>query len=437
MGRYVFKLPDVGEGIAESEIATWRVQVGDVVTEDQPLVDMLTDKAAVELPSPVAGKVVELCGQAGDMIPVGAQLIVLEVEGAGNAAEASAAPAQKPAKAEKKVATAAVAAEPPLAVAEPAVSAPAPSVPAASKRAAVVTAGVPRKPGEKPVAAPAVRQRARELGVDLRQVVGSGPAGRITHADLDAHVESGGRPQVASHKAPRTEVEEVKVIGMRRKIAEAMQRTKQRIPHFAYVEEIDVTELEALRIHLNDTRKEGRPKLTLLPFLMRALVRVLPDFPLINAVFDDEAGVVRRYAGVHCGIATQTPNGLVVPVVRHVEALDVWEMASEVRRLSDAARNGKAARDELSGSTITITSLGALGGIATTPIINAPEVAIVGVNKIAERAVFQRGVVVPRLTMNLSSSFDHRIVDGYDAAQFIQAVKKQLEHPAALFMDGA
>lgn len=433
MGRYVFKLPDVGEGIAESEIATWRVQVGDVVTEDQPLVDMLTDKAAVELPSPVAGKVVELCGQAGDMIPVGAQLIVLEVEGAGNAADAPAAPVQNPAKAEQKGVTAAVAATPPPAAVAAAAPAPAPA-PSAPKPAAATA--VPRKPGEKPVAAPAVRQRARELGVDLRQVVGSGPAGRITHADLDAHVESGGRPQVASHKAPRTEVEEVKVIGMRRKIAEAMQRTKQRIPHFAYVEEIDVTELEALRIHLNDTRKEGRPKLTLLPFLMRALVRVLPDFPQINAVFDDEAGVVRRYAGVHCGIATQTPNGLVVPVVRHVEALDVWEMANEVRRLSDAARNGKAARDELSGSTITITSLGALGGIATTPIINAPEVAIVGVNKIVERAVFQRGVVVPRLTMNLSSSFDHRIVDGYDAAQFIQAVKKQLEHPAALFMDG-
>jgi 2-oxoisovalerate dehydrogenase E2 component (dihydrolipoyl transacylase) len=293
-----------------------------------------------------------------------------------------------------------------------------------------------RKPGEKPIAAPAVRQRARELGIDLRLVAGNGPAGRITHADLDAHVEGAGRVAASTQAAPRTAVEEIKVIGLRRKIAEAMQRTKQRIPHFAYVEELDVTELEALRVHLNDTRRPDQPKLTLLPFLLRALVQVLPRFPQVNATYDDEAGVVRRYAAVHCGIATQTPNGLVVPVLRHAETLDVWQLATEIRRLAEAARSGKATREELSGSSITITSLGALGGIVSTPVINAPEVAIVGVNKLVERAVFRSGAVVPRLTMNLSSSFDHRIVDGFDAAQFIQAVKQQLEHPATLFMAG-
>lgn len=293
-----------------------------------------------------------------------------------------------------------------------------------------------RKPGEKPIAAPAVRQRARELGIELQFVSGSGPAGRITHADLDAYLEGGGRaPSTARDVVPRTAVEEIKVIGLRRKIAEAMQRAKQRIPHFAYVEELDVTELEALRNHLNDTRRPDQPKLTLLPFLLRALIQALPKHPQVNATYDDEAGILRRYAAVHCGVATQTPNGLVVPVLRHAETLDVWQMAAEIRRLADAARAGQATREELSGSTITITSLGALGGIVSTPVINAPEVAIIGVNKIAERAVFQRGTVVPRLTMNLSSSFDHRIVDGYDAASFVQAVKNRLEYPATLFMD--
>ncbi|MGB1560388.1 MAG: dihydrolipoamide acetyltransferase family protein [Sinimarinibacterium flocculans] len=426
MGRYVFKLSDVGEGIAECEIATWRVAVGDVVTEDQPLVDMLTEKAAVELPSPVAGKIIELRGEAGDMIAVGSPLVVLEVEGAGNAKEEQQV-ARKPDAAPAPEAGA----KPPKAQTAPPASA---AVAPAAPRASAPTQAAPRKPGEKPVAAPAVRQRARDLGIDLRLVAGSGPAGRITHADLDSYVEGAGRVAASTQAAPRTGVEDIKIIGLRRKIAEAMQRAKQRIPHFAYVEELDVTELEALRIHLNETRRPEQAKLTLLPFLLRALVQVLPRFPQVNATYDDEAGVLRRYAAVHCGVATQTPNGLVVPVLRHAETLDVWQMAAEIRRLAEAARSGKATREELSGSSITISSLGALGGIVSTPVINAPEVAIVGVNKLVERAVFCNGAVVPRLTMNLSSSFDHRIVDGYDAAQFIQAVKQRLEHPATLFM---
>lgn len=436
MGRYVFKLSDVGEGIAECEIATWRVKVGDVVSEDQPLVDMLTEKAAVELPSPVAGTITELCGQPGDMIAVGGPLVILEVEGAGNAKEAPAAKPAAAAPAKKEAAPAPSAPKAP----EPVAAAPAAKPAAPAPRAAPQAApAVARKPGDKPIAPPAVRQRAREMGIELQYVHGSGPAGRITHADLDAHVDGRGRAPAgaATTLAPRTSVEEIKVIGLRRKIAEAMQRAKQRIPHFAYVEEVDVTELEALRVHLNDTRKPDQPKLSLLPFLIRALVRTLPQFPQCNANYDDEAGIVRRYGAVHCGIATATPNGLIVPVIRNAETQDVWQLASEVRRLADAARSGKAARDELSGSTITLTSLGALGGIASTPIINAPEVAIVGVNKMVLRPMYVNGQLVPRQIMNLSSSFDHRIVDGYDAASFIQALKGLLEHPATLFMGDA
>jgi 2-oxoisovalerate dehydrogenase E2 component (dihydrolipoyl transacylase) len=453
MGRYVFKLSDVGEGIAECEIATWRVKVGDVVAEDQPLVDMLTEKAAVELPSPVAGKIVELCGEAGDMVAVGGPLVILEVEGAGNA-KAEAAPvstkaAEVPNKissppaggrgqgeggagAASAVAVTAASASAPAARPSPATT-PSPLAPPPKGEGNVVA----RKPGDKPIAPPAVRQRARELGIELQYVHGSGPAGRITHADLDAHVEGKGRAPAgaATTLAPRTAVEEIKVIGLRRKIAEAMQRTKQRIPHFAYVEEVDVTELEALRVHLNNTRKPEQPKLSLLPFLVKALVRTLPRFPQCNALYDDEAGIIRRHAAVHCGIATATPNGLIVPVLRHAETLDVWQMANEIRRLAEAARSGKAPREELSGSTITLTSLGALGGIVSTPIINAPEVAIVGVNKMVERPMYVNGQLVPRLIMNLSSSFDHRVVDGFDAASFIQALKGLLEHPAVLFME--
>ena len=429
MGRFVFKLPDLGEGTAEAEIVAWHVKVGDVVAEDAPLVDMLTDKATVEMTSPVAGKLIELNGAPGDMAAVGGPIAVFEVEGAGNAA-GRAAPAPAKAIAEQ-------AAPPPPAAKPVAEPAEAPPPPAAAPQAAVAARVIPeRAENEKPLASPAVRRRAEDLGIKLGHVAGTGPAGRITHEDLDAFIagaRSGGLAPATLAK--RTAVEEVKVIGMRRAIARQMQESKRRIPHFAYVEEVDMTELEELRVHLNATKRADQPKLTMLPFLMRALVRVLPAYPQINARFDDEAGVVSRYAGVHIGIATQTANGLVVPVVRHAEALDVWAAAAEVARVAEIARSGKGSKDDLSGSTITITSLGPLGGIATTPVINHPEVAIVGPNKIVDRPVVRNGVVVVRKMMNLSSSFDHRVVDGYDAAEFIQRVKAMLEHPATLFMD--
>jgi 2-oxoisovalerate dehydrogenase E2 component (dihydrolipoyl transacylase) len=431
MGRYVFKLPDIGEGIAESEIAQWRVKVGDQVQEDQPLVDMLTDKAAVEISSPVAGKVLELRGKEGDMAAVGGPLVILEVEGVGtpDAAEApvpTAAPTPQQVPAARPVEPAAPA-PPPVPVSVP--SRPAPTAPTSAP-------GLPRAPGEKPLASPAVRKRAHELGVALQYVPGSGPAGQITHADLDALVARGvsPMPSTPSGLAPRTAVEPIKIIGMRRKIAEAMQRSKQRIPHFAYVEEVDLTELEALRQKLNYDYGKERGKLTLLPFLVRALANAILRFPQVNATFDDEAGIAYRHAGLHVGIATQTPQGLVVPVVRHAEALDLWQCGAEIRRLANAAREGKAKREELSGSTITITSLGALGGIVTTPVINAPEVAIIGVNKMVERPMVRGGQIAVRTMMNLSSCFDHRMVDGYDAAEFVQHLRGQLESPATLFI---
>jgi 2-oxoisovalerate dehydrogenase E2 component (dihydrolipoyl transacylase) len=293
-----------------------------------------------------------------------------------------------------------------------------------------------RAPGAKPLASPSVRARADELGIKLQFVPGTGPAGRISHADLDAYVVSGGAASSArSVYSARDGVDEIKVIGLRRKIAEKMQESKRRIPHFAYVEEIDMTELEALRVHLNAAKRPEQPKLTLLPFLMRALVKLLPSYPQINARFDDEAGIVHRHAAVHIGIATQTANGLIVPVVRHAEARDLWDAAAEVARVAALTREGKATREELSGSTITITSLGALGGVVTTPVINHPEVAIIGPNAIVERPVVRGGQIVVRKMMNLSSSFDHRVVDGYDAAEFIQKLKGLLEHPATLFIE--
>lgn len=417
MARYVFKLPDVGEGIAESEIATWRVQVGERVVEDQPLVDMLTDKAAVEIPSPVAGVVIERCGAEGDKIAVGAPLLVLETAADAAAGDEAAIDAGDTA-ADKATAPGAV---PPTAP------------------AAVAAAGAPAAPGAahgKPQTSPSVRKRSRELGIDLERVPGTGPRGRITHDDLAAYAGHATAPAAArASGAPVDTVETIKVIGLRRKIAEAMQRTKQRIPHFAYVEEVDVTELEALRQHLNGRHGATRGKLTLLPFLMRAMVQVRAEFPQINATYDDEQNLVHRHTASHVGVATQTPGGLVVPVVRHAETLDLWQAAADIRRLADAARDGKAKREELSGSTITITSLGAMGGIVSTPVINAPEVAIVGVNKMVERPMIRNGAVVPRLMMNLSSSFDHRIVDGWDAAAFIQAIKSRLEYPATLFVE--
>jgi 2-oxoisovalerate dehydrogenase E2 component (dihydrolipoyl transacylase) len=449
MGRYVFKLPDVGEGTAEAEIVAWHVKVGEKIEEDQNLVDVMTDKATVEMTSPVTGVVVSLHGAPGEMATVGAPLVELDVEGAGNvkATSTAAPPLPDPLPQRERGGEAAKPSKP-----EPGVEKkksgdttdvpPSPSrgegqgEAAAARKAAATPAFATRVPGSKPLASPAVRRRAEGLGIQLQFVAGSGPAGRIEHSDLDAYVASGGKGGVArGGTAQRDGVEEIKVIGLRRKIAEKMQQSKRRIPHFAYVEEIDMTELESLRAHLNATRTEGRPKLSVLPFLMRALVQLLPKYPQINARFDDEAGVVRRHAAVHIGIATQTANGLIVPVVRHAEALDIWESANEVARLANLTREGKASRDELSGSTITITSLGAFGGVVTTPVINHPEVAIIGPNAIVERPVVRSGQIVVRKMMNLSSSFDHRVVDGYDAAEFIQKLKVLLEHPAMLFMD--
>jgi 2-oxoisovalerate dehydrogenase E2 component (dihydrolipoyl transacylase) len=404
MARYVFKLPDVGEGVAESEIASWHVEVGDRIAEDQAVVDMLTDKAAVEISSPVAGILIEKLGQAGDKIAVGAPLLVMETSDAA-AVETNAATSARSAAPEPARQLAMPAAAPELAS----------ELPAAAK----------------PQTSPALRKRARELGVALERVTGTGPRGRITSEDLDAHVAAASHPAAT----PAAEaVDAVKIIGLRRKIAEAMQRSSQRIPHFAYVEEVDVTELEALRAHLNALHGEQRGKLSLLPFLMRAMIKVRARFPQINATYDDEAGVVYRHSASHIGIATQTPNGLLVPVVRNAERLDLWSAAREIRRLAEAARAGKARREDLSGSSITISSLGSMGGIVSTPIINAPEVAVVGVNKVVERPMIRNGAVVPRLMMNLSSSFDHRIVDGWDAAAFIQEVRTLLEHPATLFI---
>jgi 2-oxoisovalerate dehydrogenase E2 component (dihydrolipoyl transacylase) len=453
MGRYIFKLPDVGEGIAESEIAEWRVKVGDQVEEDQPLVDMLTDKASVEISSPVAGTVLELCGNAGDMAAVGGPLVILEVEGAGTkgadeviaqrtAAQDAGPGTRDPGPGEAEPEASAPATDQggkieTKSTASPATGSPTPG-PASRVPGPEPHQGLPRPAGEKPLASPAVRRRAQDLGLQLQYVPGTGPAGQIRHEDLDAFIARG--PGAAGGAAPamrakREGVEAIKVIGVRRKIAEAMQRAKQRIPHFAYVEEIDCTELESLRKQLNEQHGKERGKLTLLPFLVRALANAVVKFPQVNVTFDDEAGVAYRHAALHVGIATQTPNGLMVPVVRHAESLDLWQTSTEIKRLANAAREGKAKREELNGSTLTITSLGALGGIVTTPVINAPEVAIIGVNKMVERPMVRSGQIVVRSMMNLSSCFDHRMVDGYDAAEFIQNVRAQLENPAMLFIE--
>lgn len=441
MGRYLFRLPDVGEGVAEAEIVVWHIAPGDVIREDQSLVDVMTDKATVDMTSPVDGTVTAIHGEVGAMVPVGTVLIELEVEGAGNAEPAPAVARRAPAE---PLPTTPEPGE--LMATPPAEPAPEPARPASAKptkAAAKLAAGTSRAafatraPGEEPLAAPATRRRAHELGIPLQYVPGTGPGGRITPVDLEAYVASGGgAPAGGDARYVRREGgEDTRIIGMRRKIAEKMQDTKRRVPHIAYVEECDLTELEALRLDLNAHRGDSRPKLTLLPFFLRALVRVLPEFPQINARFDDEAGVLHACQAVHVGIATQTPAGLMVPVIRHVESLDVWQIAEELSRVSKAARDGSAAREELSGSTITVTSLGPLGGITTTPIINAPEVAIIGPNKLVERPVVQGSFVTVRKMMNLSSSFDHRIVDGYDAALFVQQFRRMLEHPALIFMD--
>ncbi|MFI5031493.1 MAG: dihydrolipoamide acetyltransferase family protein [Reyranellales bacterium] len=428
MGTRIVKLPDVGEGVAEAEIVEWHVEVGQSVLEDQVLAAVMTDKATVEIPSPVAGTVVALAGEVGSILAVGAELVRLEVAGAGNdevvATPKQAAAAESP-PAPKKLASVAARKEPPPA--EP----PRPAV-----RAEAASPSLPRPAMAKPIASPAVRRQARDAGVDLRQVRGSGPAGRISHDDLDAFLRgAGGAAAGGAARVANPKVETIKMVGLRRRIAQKMAESKRRIAHFSYVEEVDVTALEELRKTLNAEERPDHPRLTLIPFLMQALVKAIVDFPEMNALYDDEAETIDRYGGVHIGIATQTNAGLLVPVVRHCEARGLWEFATEVRRLSEAARQGTATRAELSGSTITITSLGALGGIVTTPVINRPEVAIIGVNRQVVRPVWRGEQFVPRTMMNLSSSFDHRVIDGYAAARFIQRIKGLLEAPATLFIE--
>jgi 2-oxoisovalerate dehydrogenase E2 component (dihydrolipoyl transacylase) len=411
MTRYVFKMPDLGEGTVEAEIVAWHVKVGEHVEEDQVMAEVMTEKAAVEVPAPVTGRVVSIAGGPGDMIRVGAELIVFETESSETE---------------------------PLAVPAPLASAP-------IAPAAVLVNEMVRKAG-RVMASPASRRRAKEAGLDLAQVGGSGPGGRITRGDLEAALSGAAAPAVQAATATkrvatpglarRTGTEEVKVIGVRRVIANRMTDAKRNIPHFAYVEEVDVTELESLRQHLNGRLPKGSAPLTYLPFLIAALARVLEDYPQCNAWFDTERNVVVRHRPLHAGVATQTPDGLKVPVVRHAEALTLRELAEEIKRVSEVARSGKATKEDLSGSTITVTSLGKLGGIVSTPIINAPEMAIIGVNKAIDRPVVMNGAITVRRIMNLSSSFDHRFVDGYDAAAMVQALKDMLEHPATIFMAG-
>ncbi|MCC2600972.1 dihydrolipoamide acetyltransferase family protein [Sphingopyxis yananensis] len=446
MGLYSFRLPDIGEGIAEAEIVTWHVAVGDVINEDSPLADMMTDKATVEMESPVTGVVVELAGEVGDMIPIGSTLAVIRVEGADGTDDAeSDQRSETAAETSAVISDAEMISAPQAAPAQDAhaveivakgeTTAEAVPIPAAvhteGERAQAAIGAVRHV-----LASPAVRARAKDLGVDLSQVKAEGD--RIRHADLDAFLRYGSgqgyhAPQTAAPRADNP----IKVIGMRRKIAENMAASKRAIPHFTYVEEIDVTALEALRADLNDVRGD-RPKLTMLPFLIAAICRTVADFPMINARYDDEGGVVTQYGAVHLGMATQTDGGLMVPVIRDAQAQNIWQLANEIRRLSDAARNGKIAPQEMGGGTLTITSLGPLGGIATTPVINRPEVAIIGPNKIVERPIFvtnAQGVEEIRKAklMNLSISCDHRVVDGWDAASFVQALKRLIEKPVQLF----
>jgi 2-oxoisovalerate dehydrogenase E2 component (dihydrolipoyl transacylase) len=457
MAVHVVKVPDIGEGIAEVELVEWLVKAGDAVAEDQSLAIVMTDKASVEIPSPVAGTVTRLAGEVGQMLAVGAELAGIELNAAG----------VEPDSAGKRTATGhSVAASETIAAGSGGRAGPAAQAGQAMPPPADAQAST-RAGGEKPLASPSVRRHARELGVDLRQVPGSGPGGRVRHEDVEtfaarsrsapgaghpaargpaAAAVRAGATTAAGAVAPRPaapgagyaerhDEQAVPVVGLRRRIAEKMQEAKRRIPHFSYVEEVDVTELEALRAQLNTKRGAERGRLTLLPFVLRAIVLAVREFPQVNARYDDEANVVTLYGAVHVGVATQTAAGLMVPVLRHAEARDLWSTAAGIARLAEAARSGKATRDELSGSTITVTSLGALGGIASTPVINWPEVAIVGVNRIVERPVIRGGVVVARRMMNLSSSFDHRVVDGMHGAEFVQAVRGYLECPATMFVE--
>ena len=412
MAKYVFNLPDVGEGVVEGEIVKWNVKPGDTVKEDEPLVELMTDKATVSIPSSVNGKVVSTTGKPGDMVPVGAELIVFEVKGASGSK-----PKSKPK---------------PEPVAEPV---PDPEPKAESVAAPPVSVSAPvASTGTKPLASPAVRRRAREAGIDLSQVSGTGPAGRISHDDMDTFISGGGRLAAVQSGVKMTGVEEVPVIGLRRKIAEKMATSKRSAAHFSYFEEVDITALESLRQHLNSTRAENQPKLTYLPFIIQGLIRAVRKFPQCNALYDEEKGIVFRHQAVHVGISTQTEDGLMVPVIKHAEARDVWDTANELVRVTTSAREKTATVDELTGSTITITSLGAMGGLGATPIINHPEVSIVSIHAARDRAVVREGEIVVRKMMNLTSSFDHRIIDGYDGALLIQELKSMLEHPATIFM---
>jgi 2-oxoisovalerate dehydrogenase E2 component (dihydrolipoyl transacylase) len=435
MSQYVFKMPDLGEGTVDAEIVAWHAKPGDAVTEDQLIVEVMTDKAAVEVPAPVSGRVISITGAPGDKVAVGSPLIVFDVsDGAGAVASSAAktaavATTSAPARADAS----APAAAPSSAAAQVSAAAPAPAAARAPTAAPAPAAAVPPARQGRVMASPANRRRAREAGIDLSTVVGSGPGGRILRDDLAA----ASRPAAQSVPARAdvsAETSEIKIIGLRRLIAERMSEAKRNIPHFAYVEEVDVTELESLRQHLNLSRPADAASLSYLPLVVMALTRVLESFPQCNVLHDAERGVLIRHRAVHVGIATQTPDGLKVPVVRNAQSLGLWEVAAEIRRLAERARSNKATRDELVGSTITVTSLGKLGGIASTPIINAPEVAIIGLNKAIERPVVHHDAVVVRRIMNLSSSFDHRFVDGYDAAAMIQALKELLEHPATIFI---
>ncbi len=438
MSRYEFKLPDLGEGTIEAEIVEWKVKPGDRVTEEDVIVDVMTDKANIDLPSPVTGTVISTNGEPGDMIAVGATLIVFETDAA-----TSVQPKRAVTKTDESAPSGRTAHPKKVDQSTPKVT----TVASARRRADDVTGDDPDEDSERAgevrvLTSPSIRRRAREASIDLTRVDGSGPGGRVTNEDFEAHLAIRRRqPRAADPNIPSNpnaarssagDVEEVKVIGVRRVIAQRLSEAKRTIPHFAYVEEIDITELESLRAHLNHKHEEN---LTYLPFLALALVRVLPDFPQCNAHYDAERGVLLRHRRVNLGVATQTPEGLKVPVVRDAQKLTVWQLAQQIRRVSEAARNNTAKKDDLSGSTITITSLGRLGGIASTPIINAPEVGIIGVNKAVQRPMVVAGAVAIRLMMNLSASFDHRFVDGYDAAALIQALKDCLEHPATIFID--
>ena len=438
MSNRVFKLPDIGEGVVEGEVVQWHVAVGDSITEDDELVDVMTDKATVTIPSPHDGTIAVLHGGVGDMVAVGAALVEFDEGGDTSSETADESEPELEKEAEPEPESKPDATPPPAVQPEsvapppsPEISTPAP-LPAVSAPAA--TAG---DSGGKALASPAVRRRAREAGVDLSSVRGSGPAGRIRHADLDAFIAAGGMVQGAApiaYTTRRNDVEEIKVVGLRRKIAEAMTISKRHIPHFSFFEEIDVTELEELRQLLNATKSPEQTKLTYLPFIMMALAKIMPNHPECNGHYDEANEIMRRYGAVNLGIATQTDRGLFVPVVKHTEAMDVWQAAAEMQRVSGAARNGTASIDDLTGSTFTITSLGRDGGLGATPIINHPEVAILGVHKAREMPVVRNGEVLVRRMMNVSSSFDHRIVDGANGAALVRSLKRMLEHPALIFM---